>query len=53
MSLKTFCDICDKEIKDNQRKVRLNLDYELLFYCLICWSDMENWPKIHLLSKSS
>lgn len=52
MSFKTFCDICDKEIKKEQFHVRgphLSMEY----YCESCWINKKNWAKIHKVDKET
>lgn len=39
--MKYFCDICKKEAKKSVR-----VGWKALF-CLKCWKDKKNWPKIH------
>ena len=50
MSFKTFCDICDKEIKKDRFTVygpHLSMEY----YCKKCWFDKKKWPQIHSKNK--
>ena len=46
MALKSFCDICQKEITDRDEEIRL-WSNPMNSYCLGCWTDKKNWPKIH------
>lgn len=41
MSIKRFCDICKKEVKNPIRVGWSSM------YCEKCWKDKKNWPKIH------
>jgi hypothetical protein len=49
MSTKDFCDICDKEIKKDQHRVKI-WRYPMKMYCLDCWMDKKKWQTIHSLS---
>jgi hypothetical protein len=43
MSLKFFCDICNKETGNPIR-----IEYKFwATYCEDCWTDKENWKYIH------
>lgn len=46
MSSKTFCDVCDKEIKEYHDGVSVR-SHEIFNYCRKCWADKKSWPKIH------
>ena len=45
MSTKYFCDICKKEVENPVRVDWRNL------YCKKCWTEKENWPKIHKIKR--
>ena len=51
MSLKVFCDICHKEIKDRATEYKMWTP-KMYSYCLGCWTNKKNWPKIHRVSKT-
>ena len=46
MSLKSFCDICDKEIVKDEHQVR-TWGRVIKTYCESCWEDEKNWKTIH------
>jgi len=49
MSLKIFCDICQKEIADREKEFRIW--HPMKSYCVDCWINKKNWPKIHRILK--
>jgi len=46
MSLRTFCDICQKEITNRTEEIRM-WSWPMCSCCPGCWADETNWPKIH------
>ena len=51
MSTKTFCDICQKEITIRGEEITV-WSHPLKSYCVKCWAEEKNWPKIHKLTKN-
>jgi len=49
MSLKSFCDICEKEITDRDKEFRV-WHHPIRTYCQDCWMNKKNWSKIHEIS---
>jgi len=52
MSLKSFCDICLKEIIKSDDEIHV-WTHPSKSYCENCWTDDKNWPKIHEVSKQT
>ena len=51
MSLKTFCDICLKEIKNRDNEIYVWSNPSKHF-CIKCWINKRNWSKIHKASEA-
>jgi hypothetical protein len=50
MSNKTFCDICNKEVKYGE-KIGIWSSIADGEYCEECWKDSRNWKRIHKIEK--